>query len=80
VSAFPDGWRMVNEIVAGPARATRAGAKPSSENVRAGATVGALGRDEDEQPARMTSAQDRSRKRLICRRITTGRRVCQPLP
>jgi hypothetical protein len=46
--------------------------KPASENVRAGATVGALGRDEDEQPARTTSAQDRSRKRLICRQDHDG--------
>jgi hypothetical protein len=67
VSGSPDGWRIVNASVAGPGRATRAGPNPESENVRAGATVGALGRDEDEQPARTTSAHDRSRKRLICR-------------
>jgi hypothetical protein len=48
-------------------RATCSGRNPASENVRAGATVGALGREEDEQPARTTSAQHRSRKRLICR-------------
>ena len=72
VSGAPDGWRIVNETVAGPGRATRAGVKPASEKVRAGATVGALGRDEDEQPARTTSAQDRSRKRLICRQDHDG--------
>jgi hypothetical protein len=72
VSGSPDGWRIVNESVAGPGLATRFGLKPASENVRAGATVGALGRDEEEQPARTTSAQDRSRKRLICRQDHDG--------
>ena len=45
----------------------RTGAKCESEYVRAAATLGALGRDEDEQPATSTTAQHARRKRPICR-------------
>src|ERR671935_585900 len=74
VSGVPDGWRIVNEIRVGPGRATRAGPKPESSNVRAGSIVGAAGREEEEQPTRSATAQHtrRRRPRLICRQDHDG--------